>query len=57
MKKTQTEYVLDAINNLRQYIQTGVTFIRDLGSHDNFNIELRNAVRQEKIKEAPDMQA
>ncbi len=44
-----------AINNLKKYLETGVTFIRDVGGTNYVDIDVRNAARKGEIV-APDMQ-
>lgn len=44
-----------AINNLKMYLKTGVTFIRDVGGNNYVDIDVRNAARKGQL-EAPDMQ-
>ena len=46
---------IQAINNLKEYLRTGVTFIRDVGGENYVDIDVRNAARKGQVL-APDMQ-
>ena len=46
---------IQAINNLKEYLKTGVTFIRDVGGENYVDIDVRNAARKGQVL-APDMQ-
>ena len=46
---------IQAINNLALHLSSGVTYVRDVGSANLIDIELREAVRDGRVK-GPDMQ-
>ena len=50
-------YTLTGVKHLEDFINTGVTFVRDVGTKHKVAIELMHAVEDGKIKKAPDMQA
>ncbi|MGN0734689.1 MAG: amidohydrolase family protein [Anaerovoracaceae bacterium] len=50
-------YTLTGLKHLEDFINTGVTFVRDVGTHHKVAIELMHAIEDGKIKKAPDMQA
>lgn len=50
------EHTIIALDHMKKYIETGVTFIRDVGAHDNIDIEIRDALKSGMITMAPDMQ-
>ena len=50
-------YTLTGLKHLEEFIDTGVTFIRDAGTQHKVAIELMQAVQAGKIKKSPDMQA
>ncbi len=49
--------ILTALKNMEAFIRTGVTFVRDVGTPDGIALDLRQAVKDGRIKMAPDMQA
>jgi len=48
---------LTALRNLEAMIRSGVTFVRDAGTPDGIALDLRQAIRDGRIKMAPDMLA
>ncbi len=55
-KASVVGYTLASLENLRTFIQTGVTFVRDVGEYGTIATELRDAIRVGRVKMAPDMQ-
>lgn len=53
--ESDAKMTLNAVKHFDEYLKTGVTFIRDVGSPNFIDIELRNAIRAGLIK-GPDMQ-
>ena len=53
--KTDAGMTIQAINNLQLHLSSGVTYIRDVGSANFIDIELRDAVASGKVN-GPDMQ-
>ncbi len=53
--RTDCQVTMLALEHLRQFLNTGVTFIRDVGGINFIDIDIRNAAAAGKIT-APDMQ-
>ena len=49
LQKPIAEQALDAVENLRATLMAGFTTVRDVGSSDQIDVSLRNAVRDGKI--------
>ena len=52
---SQAALTIQAINNLALHLSSGVTYVRDVGSADFIDIELREAVNDGRVQ-GPDMQ-
>ena len=52
---SQAALTIQAINNLALHLSSGVTYVRDVGSADFIDIELREAVNDRRVQ-GPDMQ-
>lgn len=55
VKKGHAYFTVYALQNLKTYIKTGVTFVRDVGDVDFLTLEIRDAIKSGLIKMAPDM--
>lgn len=55
IKKDVVECTLNAMENFRTYIRTGVTCIRDVGDLDSLTVRVRDAIRKGRFPDAPDM--
>lgn len=55
VKKSMVYFTLYSLENLKTYIRTGVTFVRDVGDYDFITVDIRNAINEGRIKMAPDM--
>ncbi|HJC47977.1 MAG TPA: amidohydrolase family protein [Candidatus Lachnoclostridium pullistercoris] len=53
--RSDAQITMLALKHLRQHLNTGVTFIRDVGGMDYIDIDIRNAAKKGEIV-APDMQ-
>ncbi len=53
--KSDALLTMDALNNLEKFVKTGVTMIRDVGSNDYIDIDLRDHAAREGFL-VPDMQ-
>ncbi len=53
---TDAQMTMKALHHLEQYIETGVTYVRDVGSSNFIDIDIRDAVKSGLVKKAPDMQ-
>ena len=53
---SQPRFTVSAVKNLRKYLDSGVTYIRDMGGADYVDLELRNMVR-EGLVPGPEMAA
>ena len=49
LRKSVAEQALDATVNVRKTLMAGFTTVRDLGSEDQIDVALRNAIREGKI--------
>ncbi|NDQ55634.1 MAG: amidohydrolase family protein [Acidipila sp.] len=49
LRKSVAEQALDASVNVRKTLMAGFTTVRDLGSEDQIDVALRNAIREGKI--------
>lgn len=49
-------HTIIGIRSLEEYIETGCTFVREVGDYGFITVDLRDAVRQGWIRRAPDIQ-
>lgn len=55
--RSEEELASIALANAKKLIETGFTFIRDVGTHKNTAVELMNAVNEGRITYSPDIVA
>ena len=48
------QYTMQGVENLKKFVTSGVTFIRDVGSRDYIDIDIRNEAKKGRMT-APDM--
>jgi imidazolonepropionase-like amidohydrolase len=53
-KLGDADLIVGAVNNLKRTLESGVTFIRDVGGYKHYDIQLRNQVKNNSII-GPDM--
>jgi len=46
---SQAQKTIESIKNCKKYIETGVTFVRDVGGEDYIDIDIRDAIRNGDI--------